>query len=197
MLNLIFVVILFLNPFEIKAQGVELDYFNATENKSEVLLKWAISKGETCNGILITRSTDSLNFEAIGQIEGVCGSPDFQQPYTFVDTSPLQNTKAYYRLELGISDFSVIISIEVISKNERGYQVRPQPMQNNGRIYFDNSEGKEWNLKVLNTNTQVFFETKTTGDFIELNTSGWPPGLFVFILSSGSKNIQGKLIIIR
>ena len=177
------------------AQDVDLAYFNASENNEEVLLKWAISKGETCNGILITRSSDAINFEAVGQIEGVCGSPDFQQPYTFVDTSPLQNTIAYYRLELGISSFSDIISIELVSKNEKGYQVRPQPMNNNGKVYFDNSTGDEWILKVFNINAQLIFEDKTKNDFVELNTRDWPPGLFVFILSSGSTNIQGKLMI--
>jgi len=177
------------------AQDVDLAYFNASENNDEVLLKWAISKGETCNGILITRSSDAINFKAIGQIEGVCGSPDFQQPYTFVDTSPLQNTIAYYRLELGISAFSDIISIELVSKNENGYQVRPQPMKTKGKIYFDNSIGDEWSLKVFNINAQLIFEDKTKNDFVELNTSGWSAGLFVFILSSGSSNIQGKLMI--
>ena len=179
------------------AQETILAYFNATENQEEVLLKWAILEGETCNGILITRSTDSLFFEAIGEIGGVCGDPNFQQPYSFVDEAPPKNTTVYYKLELGISDFSEIISIELISKNESGYQVRPQPMRNHGKIYFDNPESNEWEIEIYQMNGQIIYQNITQNNYFEIYTGNWSGGVYIFHLSSSKENIQGKIIITK
>lgn len=190
--------IIFLSPIiKAKAQETILAYFNASEMHEEVLLKWAVLEGETCNGILITRSTDSLFFEAIGEISGVCGDPNFQQPYNFIDKTPPKNTKVYYKLELGVSDFSNIISIELISKNESGYQVRPQPMQNKGKIYFDNHENKEWGIDIYQMNGQIIYQSITQKNYFELFTENWSGGVYIFNLSSSEKIIRGKIIITK
>lgn len=181
----------------LRVQNTILDFFQATEIQEQVLLKWAISKGETCNGILITRSDDSLYFEAIGRIEGVCGSPEFQQAYSFVDENPLLNKKAYYRLELGLSDFSSIISVEIIAENDKGYQVRPQPIQYTGKIYFNNPEDQEWQLKIYRLNAQIIYQTSTRNHFFEIETSEWRSGVYLFVLLSEAERIQGKIIITK
>ncbi|NOR86015.1 MAG: T9SS type A sorting domain-containing protein [Bacteroidales bacterium] len=197
MTRLIYLVFLLfsLSITETLAQAISLDYFNATENNEEVFLKWAITRGETCNGILITRSTDSLNFEAVGKIDGVCGSPDFQQPYSFIDETPVKNKIIYYRLELGISSFSNIISIELIEKNGQGYQVRPQPLKEDGQIFFSNPDGKKWYLQVYNLNGKNIYQSSTIKESIQLKTDQWSSGLYVFVLSSEKEKIRGKLIV--
>lgn len=180
----------------VKAQAKTiLDYYEANQNQNSILLKWAISKGSTCNGINITRSSDSLYFETIGRIEGVCGSPDFQQPYSFVDESPLKNQMNYYKLELGINEFSEIISLYYLEKNEVGYQIIPQPMHNQGRIYFDNSDRQRWDLSVFNMNGQLIYQSSTKENYFDIETSRFSSGMLFFQLSSNDEQIKGKLLI--
>lgn len=175
-------------------QETILDYFEATENQEKVLLKWAISRGETCNGISITRSTDSLFFESIGRIEGVCGSPEFQQPYSFVDEAPLKNQKNYYKLELGTSDFSNVISIKIIEKNEEGYQVIPQPIRNKGKIYFNNPDYEKAVLQVFQLNGQQLYEETSQVDYFKLHINNYPQGLYLFSIHTKNQTIKGKFI---
>lgn len=179
------------------AQETILAYFYATENQEEVLLKWAIQEGETCNGILITRSIDSLFFDVIGEIGGVCGDPNFQQPYSFIDEHPPKNKTIYYKLELGISDFSNIISTEVISKNESGYQVRPQPMGSGGRIYFNNPEYKKWEISIYQISGQFIRKLFTQQNYFELRTEEWSEGMYYFVLTQNEMIIKGKIIIAK
>lgn len=177
------------------AQRTELDYFEATENQEEVLLKWAISKGSTCNGITITHSSDSLYFSPIGRIEGVCGDADSPQPYSFVDLNPLKNQKNYYKLELGTSSFSEIISITLVNKNEEGYQVRPQPIQSEANIYFDNPDFETAQLHIYNINGQLIYQSQSRENYFEINSAQWPSGFLFFTILLEGKEIKGKLLI--
>ena len=180
----------------VQAQNeVSLDYFEASQNQDEILLKWAISKGSFCNGITITRSSDSLFFETIGRIEGVCGSPDFQQPYSFVDEDPLPNQKNYYKLELGTTAFSEVIFVEMIQRNEEGFQIIPHPLKTQGRIYFDNPDYKAHKLYVYHLNGQLVYEASTTDSFFELDGKYWTAGLYLFQIIHEEKYIQGKILI--
>lgn len=184
-------------PIVADAQISILDYFTASETNEQVLLKWSISTGETCNGINITRSTDTIGFQIIGEIAGVCGDADVHVPYSFLDESPLKNQVTYYRLELGISDFSEVIAIEVIEKNETGFQIRPHPMKNTGRIYFDNPQNDEWEFSLYQLSGQLLESRTTQGQFIEVNTAKYSSGLYVFSFKSMENDelINGKLMI--
>ncbi|NPD47621.1 MULTISPECIES: T9SS type A sorting domain-containing protein [unclassified Lentimicrobium] len=177
------------------AQRTELDYFEATENQDEVLLKWAISKGSTCNGITITHSSDSLYFSPIGRIEGVCGDADTPQPYSFVDLNPLKNQKNYYKLELGTSSFSEVISITLVNKNEEGYQIRPQPIHSEANIYFDNPDFNTAQLHIYNFNGQLIYQSQSRENYFEINSAPWSSGLLFFSILLDDKEIKGKLLI--
>ena len=70
-----------------------LDDFALDLNQGKVLLAWTIKSGNVCNGIQIYRSPteDSLNFELIEDIQGVCGDLSSPVTYTFTDEHPKQN----------------------------------------------------------------------------------------------------------
>ena len=57
----------------VNAQSV-LNYFNAQVLNAQVVLNWEVRIGNTCDGIEIQHSTDSISFVKIGEIAGVCGS---------------------------------------------------------------------------------------------------------------------------
>ncbi len=173
-----------------------LDSFNAADNNGTVFLKWVISSGSTCDGINIFRSSDTIGFIQIGRIEGICGSPDTPQPFSFTDENPLKNQINYYRLELGYSGYSEIISIELISLNNRDHQVRPNPVVNGAKIYFENDESKPHILLVFDLNGRIIDEQSNSQAYFSINTSSLPGGLYLFSISGTESNqiIKGKFI---
>jgi len=195
--NIFILLTLILTVQSSPAQETELDYFEANQNQEQVLLKWAISRGSVCNGITITRSSDSLYFQTIGRIEGVCGSPDFQQPYSFVDETPLKNKKAFYRLELGVTDFSDIISFTLIDKNEKGYQIIPNPIQNQGRIYFNNPFREEFILSLFSINGSLLLQGSSREEYFQINSSELKNGIYFFTITYKEEAIRGKFLVIH
>lgn len=174
-----------------------LGKFSISETEGRVFLSWSIIAGSTCNGIQIYRSTDSINFSQIGDIAGVCGSVDFEQPYDLTDNNPVKNKVNYYRLELGNQGFSQTVSIEIIDIESSGFQIRPHPANSEAVIYFDNNTKQEQQLTLYNMNGIAVFTAVTKEDFFQLNTSLLQSGLYLFIISvSGNlPTAQGKLLV--
>lgn len=191
---------LVLQPFTANAQdGIVHLPFSAMEVGGRVFLDWTMNLGQTCNGIDITRSTDNLNFTPIGNIPGICGSPFDTVRYSFIDESPVLNQINYYRLQLGNLGPSKTLSVEIIDLEGTGFQVRPNPIVDEGRIYFDNDRSEEYLLTLISTHGLTLRQLTTRNDFFDLNTSDLPAGVYIFRIESddGLKKAVGKFIVSR
>lgn len=85
--------------------------FSLYGNGKSVILSWTLDSGSTCNGIVILRASDTVNFVQAGEIQGVCGSSTSATTYTFTDCCPEVNRTMYYRLKLGLNQYSALRSI--------------------------------------------------------------------------------------
>jgi hypothetical protein len=74
-----------------QGQDTILANFDVIVLSNSVELKWTIKKGNSCDGISILRSKDSLRFNEIGTIPGICDSPDFAESFQFSNNNPIQN----------------------------------------------------------------------------------------------------------
>lgn len=183
--------------FELKAQETEsLDAITALENNGKVYLKWIIKEGNTCNGIRVLRSNDSLNFINIGQISGICGSATEKTSYEFIDENPELNIRNYYTIEMGSLGFSKIISIDVYDFKDEVI-VRPQPAKGYVQLIFKNSFNDEYLLQLLGLNGQIIFETSNSSNLFAINTDGLTSGFYVYKISNKKSGalISGKVLI--
>jgi hypothetical protein len=174
-----------------------LNKFIATRIGETVYLTWNIKAGSTCDGIQVFRSTDSLNFYKIGEIPGVCGDVFESRSYTYTDFIPEKNRVNYYKIGLNENGFSQIITIDLISFNNKGYQVRPNPMVHESLIKFENSN-KQWSeLCVYSLNGSRVLQLQTSTDFFEVYSSGLLPGYYTFTISSKTliPAIVGKFVV--
>jgi hypothetical protein len=182
--------------FSASSQETILDRFQAKVNNRQVLLSWTIEQGSTCNGIAITRSSDSLNFTEIGDIEGVCGSISEPVNYSFTDINPITNRKNYYRLELGDVGSSKIISIEVIALNNEGFYAFPNPGTLNTRIYFSNAQLQRAELELFSVNGSKTSEIFSDQDFFDVDLTGFNAGLYLFLIyTQNNKPVSGKIVV--
>lgn len=171
--------------------------FTATEFNGKVLLTWAIVQGETCNGVEILHSTDSVNFTQIGSIEGICGSTAASISYDFTDVDPIPNEINYYRLHLGGAGFSKIVSIEVLDLSGANYILRPNPIVDFSELIFSNNTAATFQLNILSAQGKTVYEDQTNGEFFVINANDFDQGVYYFSIQKESEapKITGKFIV--
>ena len=171
--------------------------FSVFENNGKVFLNWQIVAGSTCNGIQIYRSSDSTNFIQIGDIAGICGSSSSAVSYSFTDENPQPNKINCYRLELGGNGSSEILSVEIIDIVSGGYQIRPNPVTEQAKIYFSNDSHLPMNFTLTDINGNLAMRKENiTDDFFIFNRQGLSSGLYLFTIDyNNTVKVSGKIII--
>lgn len=198
-LRLVLILITFLKvSFMFSQNGsISLDYFNIIEYNGNVFIDITLSEGNTCNGIHVQRSLDTINFEEINFLEGICGNTSSPTSYNFLDENPILNKTSYYRVEFGNNIFSEIIEILIIDNQENKYQIRPNPSNEETTLYFNSQPGNKNELLLFNIyGTKILSLTSLSNQFY-INTSSLNNGLYIFLIKQGSanKNINGQLIV--
>lgn len=194
--------ILFITLFGIQTTGFSQNEdvvanLSASEFNGKVLISWSIKQGNTCNGIQILRSSDSLNFSPVGSISGVCGSSLEDVPYEFTDVDPIKNIINYYRLNLGGIGFSRIVHAEVIDVTANNYLLRPNPISDSSELYFANNASNTILFNIYNSQGQTVHSSKTTSNKIILRKSDFESGTYFFSLIDQVKNskIKGRFLV--
>ena len=174
-----------------------IQFFNASEFNGKVLLSWSILQGNTCNGVEILHSLDSVNFNEIGSIEGICGSSQESIAYTYTDVAPEANTRNYYRISLGGIGFSWIVGIDIIALGKNASIVRPNPINEASELHFDNESNSEFALSVYSDNGLFIHSELTSSDNIVLRKQEYAQGVYFYILRSEQldRTIYGKFAV--
>jgi len=149
---LLFVSLMNLNALAAQGRHPILSHLRVFEVNGSVHIDCTIKAGFTCNGINYLRSSDNLEFEKIGQISGICGSPDVEVTYRFTDENPPKNQRLYYTLDFGGFDPTEPISIEIPDIDSLGYQIRPNPSTGDFHLNFRNSLDQWHTLSIFNPN---------------------------------------------
>jgi len=177
-----------------------LDDFALDLNQGKVLLAWTIKSGNVCNGIQIYRSSneDSINFELIKDIQGVCGDLSSPVSYTFTDESPIPNKVNYYKLLLG-QEFSNVLGIEVLLIPESSYLLKPNPIRNSSALYFNNSNNHNFELKIFDDFGSIVYLHETNSNRFTLDSKMFASGLYYFTLENKSNKsiINGKALFLE
>ena len=174
-----------------------IEAFSASEFNNKVLLAFSITQGNTCNGVEIFRSTDSLNYTKVGSIEGICGSTQETIKYEFTDSDPVINNVNYYRLLLGGFGYSWVVSTEVIDVSGADYLLNPNPVTYTSELNFDNESNDLITLKVFALSGELVHSESTIGEQFVLNRLDYNSGLYLFHLipQSGMDVISGKFVV--
>lgn len=173
----ILIVLVIVQSSKAQQLNVYRDFF-ATQVDEVVRIDFTLLSGTTCFGIHIYRSTDSLNFYEIGDIPGSCGSPSEPVSYAFIDRDPVPNVKQYYRLNFGGASWSGDVSILFLEIEKRQVQIRPNPMTQNGFLYFENNKNEVRYIEIRNQlgNLMSSYETESNSQFIDV--SNWSSAIY-------------------
>lgn len=181
------------------SQNIEMAEFKIFPDSNNVLLNWCLESGSVCNGMTVFRSTDSINYDEIGTIPGICGSSSSRVFYNFMDKSPVYNVKNYYKLRLGYYQYSEvkIIYVKYIEKGK--VLIKPNPSTDNIILEFNNENKEKYTLIIYDENgKQVYFKNNINEGTILLNGNNFSNCKYFFKLSN-EYNIShnGTLLFIR
>ncbi|MBL7930065.1 MAG: hypothetical protein JNL47_11425 [Bacteroidia bacterium] len=159
-----------------KAQNPLIAYAAASFNDG-VLISFTMRGGFSCNGINIERSDDSLSFSVIGDIEGICGNPDFDVPFTFTDPEPLPNRKNFYRLDMKQLGYSPVISVYFTKPYADGTLIFPNPCIERCSLYFENTKREKIVAELLYNGNKTSAHI-TDQNVVELDLRQYAAGIF-------------------
>ena len=181
----------------LKAQIFELDDFSVFQYEEDIYLSWVVSKGNTCNGILIERSSDNVQFEEINYISGVCGNPSYPQPFSFVDAHPLKNQFNYYRLKFGLQGYSETRSFEYLYLEDDDFQIRPNPAVDRVLLMFENTNIREHVVQIYSLRGKLILEHITNNSIFGMGLKGVPAGVYIVRITnkSNSRSYSQRLVI--
>jgi hypothetical protein len=165
-----------------------LDRFHAIVGSESVQITCVISSGSTCNGMDVLRSTDSVYYEVIGNIAGVCGSDSKPVTYQFEDQNPVINGRTFYKLELGGYGFTEPIYVVIRDIPEGKAHVFPNPANAQAEIHFINPVKNTFQLSIRNLAGQSVYSRNTAADFFILNVANWDSGYYFIQLYSEESN---------
>ena len=169
-----------------------LRYFTGAVINDQVRLSWVVYGGSTCNGIIIERSIDGAAFEVIGDIAGICGSPDTDIPYVFLDETPVPNQVNYYRLEMGTQGYSTPIAINFVPLNNEGYNLRLSSGGGSVNIFFSNGNREVANVGLFDAVGRSVYQSSTQESFTSIPLNSSPAGIYIFRILVDGSQVSGK-----
>ncbi len=181
-----------------ESQSILAD-FNIDLSSGQVLLAWTIKSGSTCNGMQIFRSQDSIEYELIEDIQGVCGDLSSPVSYTFTDSEPELNATNYYKISFGGTQESNVLSIDVYNILNNSYLLKPNPVTGISDLYFNNDNQNELVLKVYGDFGDVIYTDTTNNTKFILDRSFFSSGMYYFSCENlNTRNIiNGKALFLN
>jgi hypothetical protein len=167
--------------------------FSGINVRNTIRLNWTIIGGNTCNGTLIQRSPDGNSFETIGEIAGICGSPEVDVPYVFIDENPEANQTNYYRLELGSQGFTTPLKVDFFPLNDAGYSLILDKHNSEATIYFNNPNQLPTAYQLFTLDGKIKATDETTDAKIIIHLGGLPAQLFILSIRNTSGGFTVKI----
>ncbi len=170
--------------------------FTLTEiNSGGISVDWAIHSVNTCDGIDVERSTDSLNFTSVHHIEGICGSIDSPVAYNWFDADPPELTTVYYRLRLGFYGHSMVRSIFYGQLAESQQRIYPIPAREKVTVVLKVKPSSPIAVQLFDLIGQpVLVRNAASGPQVELDVSELPTGIYLYRAVAEGRTFTGRLV---
>ena len=179
------------------ALSVNLVRFEVLQSASDVLLEWQTASETNNSGFDIEHSTNGIDWEIIGFIEGLGNSA---QPfsYSFLHKNPLRGLN-YYRLRQvdldGQFEYSPIRSLD-FKDSARQWTISPNPVTHFFNIIlsapFDYAQ-----LKVNDSMGRIVLEQNWVGPkgISQIDISGWESGLYwIQVRIDGQEHVKRLIV---
>lgn len=176
---------------------------NFEKENNRVLLEWSTASELNNSHFVIERTSDGLNFEAIGEIPSSApsGNSTWQIDYRFYDINPPSGT-IYYRLRQvdfnGENKITGLVSVEVIPGKISGLSIKPNPAGEFVQIDFTSFEEGPVAIKISDYSGRIVktFSGDSSEGFnsFEIPVSDLSAGFYFVRVMSHDQALNGKLL---
>lgn len=163
---------------------------------NKVQVEVTLSAGYTCNGIVITRSTDSLTFETVGLIGGVCGDSAAAVSYSFIDSFPPTNKRLHYQLLLGGRLATDTRQVVVYDFTTRPMIISPNPAKDGVEIRFEAAVGSNELITLTNQQGVEVLRVLAEDGWARFSMGHLPAGMY-FVGRASSWARQQPLLLTK
>jgi len=173
-----------------------ITYFNAVALGDSIRLMFTIGSGSTsCAGYQVLKGSDSLTLYPIFVYPGICGTTSSPESYTYTDISPNKNTPNFYRILIPPSDYSQMLRVD-LAASFTNMVIFPQPAEDLLNIIILNKKFFYYEMKIYDRFGRKMGETTgNSSDRITLNISGFPIGVYAFMIIDINGNAyRGKFL---
>lgn len=173
---------------------VVLVNLHAYQLNEKIQLNWTLDAGGTCNGIQVYRSGNGVDFNMIGEIDGICGSVFEPQQFVFDDPSPLPFQTNYYKIITGDGQQSHIIWVDFAFVSS-GYFYVENPVNSGSLLYL--KQGEKFKLAFYTKDGKKVLETQPASDIVYIGNfiSQLPKGiLFLYIEAENGTHVSYRLL---
>jgi uncharacterized repeat protein (TIGR01451 family) len=185
------------------ALPVKLGNFTAVKSGSNALLNWTTLSELDNDHFNIERSTDGVNFEKMGTVNG-SGTTALSHNYDYTDPLTGLSGIIYYRLEdvdlMGYSTYSNVIALRLDgSALSVSFSIYPNPFVSNIKISVNSTKETTGNVIVNNiAGQQVYTQAVTLQNgqntIIVNNLGGLRPGMYIINFITEDGRIAQKII---
>jgi hypothetical protein len=171
--------------------------FTATEQASNVLLKWSTTAEVNTSYFEVQRSTDGSQFAPVTTIKAA-GNSSTVLNYQYVDT-PGPRPVYYYRLKMtdidGSSTYSDIVQVTLASRRSP-LRIYPNPARN--YITVETPAAAKASIRLLDISGKLLQKADLPKNSVQtrLSIQGLTPGSYKIIWSDGTKTLTQSLLIL-
>jgi hypothetical protein len=166
-----------------------------TELEGAIRLDWTILGGSTCDGQVVERSSDGVNFTAVHTISGLCGDPNIALGYSWTDASPPEFSVVHYRVMLGLEGYSSVKAIRFDQLRETDLRVFPDPADAWITLVVDLPGSASVDLTVFDAQGRRMLEWRGhQGPRFELDLANWPAGTYAFLAEGDGRRFTGRFV---
>jgi hypothetical protein len=139
---------------------------------NSVTVNWKTEQEINSKGFEIQRSSDNINFEAVGFVSSKTANSSLAQYYSFTDNSNNLKAASFYRLKMvDLDNTFAFSSIKTVKGSglQAEVNVFPNPASSNSKITVGNLS-ESTNVRVFdNTGRLIQQITSTNGNSVDLN----------------------------
>lgn len=187
-------------PFTLNVMPVDWLYFRVYPEKAArgVAVQWGTASEENANFFEVQRSSDGVNFRALGQVNAR-GTTQVPQDYYFQDARPLPGW-SYYRLRQqdmdGTAVYSQVMALHLATSAGIELVVWPNPWSG-GELVFQVDERVMYNRVVVRDmlGRIVWQQALVGGAQQTLQIAELPVGLYALCLYQGVNLVANTLVL--
>lgn len=169
--------------------------FAVSAQEGRVLVEWVMRGGSTCDGAAVERSVNGGDFTVVHRIEGLCGDPAFEVPYSWVDGDPPELSELRYRIDFADQGRSADKAVRFRQLTRSDLRLYPSPTTGAATLLLRAPAAAKVDLRVLDAAGSVVWEgLGLTGREHAIDLSGQAAGIYQVTAVVEGRRLVGRLV---